>query len=223
MERKNTILLTVIAVATLLVAVVGATFAYFTATTTSSGTGDTATGTTATVNNVTLNTSPAANQSQIDYPGGALVVGLEAVAAGGEATLNYNINGTITSTGLDSGTELSWTLYESSTEVGSSLITGCSLNTSYNDVPGQYSYGNSCQIANLGTQVASGAGTTTDGQATIKVADSLHATTGGTTTYYYLVVRYPESDDDTQNDDQGATITANLSGMSDVVVTPDAD
>jgi predicted ribosomally synthesized peptide with SipW-like signal peptide len=32
MERKNTILLTVIAVATLLVAVVGATFAYFTAT-----------------------------------------------------------------------------------------------------------------------------------------------------------------------------------------------
>ena len=32
MERKNTILLTVIAIATLLVAVVGATFAYFTAT-----------------------------------------------------------------------------------------------------------------------------------------------------------------------------------------------
>ena len=31
MEKKNTILLTVIAVATLLVAVVGATFAYFTA------------------------------------------------------------------------------------------------------------------------------------------------------------------------------------------------
>ena len=34
MEKKNTILLTVIAVATLLVAVVGATFAYFTATAT---------------------------------------------------------------------------------------------------------------------------------------------------------------------------------------------
>ena len=38
MERKNTVLLTVIAVATLLVAVIGATFAYFTATTGGSGT-----------------------------------------------------------------------------------------------------------------------------------------------------------------------------------------
>lgn len=37
MERKNTILLTVIAIATLLVAVVGATFAYFTASVTGNG------------------------------------------------------------------------------------------------------------------------------------------------------------------------------------------
>ena len=39
MEKKNTILLTVIAVATLLVAVVGATFAYFTATSSTDGNG----------------------------------------------------------------------------------------------------------------------------------------------------------------------------------------
>ena len=37
MEKKNTVLLTVIAVATLLVAVVGATFAYFTASNSSTG------------------------------------------------------------------------------------------------------------------------------------------------------------------------------------------
>ena len=37
MEKKNTILLTVIAIATLLVAVVGATFAYFTASITTTG------------------------------------------------------------------------------------------------------------------------------------------------------------------------------------------
>ena len=37
MEKKNMVLLTVIAVATLLVAVVGATFAYFTATSTTTG------------------------------------------------------------------------------------------------------------------------------------------------------------------------------------------
>lgn len=43
MEKKNTILLTVIAIATLLVAVVGATFAYFTATVTNEGTDKTQT------------------------------------------------------------------------------------------------------------------------------------------------------------------------------------
>ena len=47
MEKKNTILLTVIAVATLLVAVVGATFAYFTATNSTSGEGGTTDVTTA--------------------------------------------------------------------------------------------------------------------------------------------------------------------------------
>ena len=38
MDKKNTLMLTVIAVATLLVAVVGATFAYFTATENATGT-----------------------------------------------------------------------------------------------------------------------------------------------------------------------------------------
>lgn len=53
MDKKNTMLLTVIAVATLLVAVVGATFAYFTASNTASGT-TTATVTTEAVGAVTV-------------------------------------------------------------------------------------------------------------------------------------------------------------------------
>ena len=40
MEKRNTMLLTVVAIATLLVAVVGATFAYFTATGDTSGSSD---------------------------------------------------------------------------------------------------------------------------------------------------------------------------------------
>ena len=54
MDKKNTMLLTVIAVATLLVAVVGATFAYFTASNTATGT-TTVTATTETVGAVTVN------------------------------------------------------------------------------------------------------------------------------------------------------------------------
>lgn len=54
MDKKNTMLLTVIAVATLLVAVVGATFAYFTASNTNSTTNTTTTVTTEQVGAVTL-------------------------------------------------------------------------------------------------------------------------------------------------------------------------
>ena len=43
MDKKNTMLLTVIAIATLLVAVVGATFAYFSVTATNNATATTAT------------------------------------------------------------------------------------------------------------------------------------------------------------------------------------
>ena len=54
MDKKNTMLLTVIAVATLLVAVVGATFAYFTATANTNNTTAGVTATTGTVSTVNL-------------------------------------------------------------------------------------------------------------------------------------------------------------------------
>ena len=54
MERKNTMLLTVIAVATLLVAVVGATFAYYSVTGTNTSTTNTVSTTTQKVGTVTL-------------------------------------------------------------------------------------------------------------------------------------------------------------------------
>ena len=54
MEKKNTMLLTVIAVATLLVAVVGATFAYFSITVSGEATSTAATATTAKIPTITL-------------------------------------------------------------------------------------------------------------------------------------------------------------------------
>jgi len=60
MDKKNTMLLTVIAVATLLVAVVGATFAYFTASNTNDGKTTVVTGQTTTIAAVGL-TNPTSN------------------------------------------------------------------------------------------------------------------------------------------------------------------
>jgi len=60
MDKKNTMLLTVIAVATLLVAVVGATFAYFTATAQNQGETINVTGSTTSVGAPTLSTPTTA-------------------------------------------------------------------------------------------------------------------------------------------------------------------
>ncbi len=77
MERKNTVLLTVIAVATLLVAVVGATFAYFTATNDTTNNASNITDvTTATVKGVKLDATTAlAKKGNLDYPGGVMITG----------------------------------------------------------------------------------------------------------------------------------------------------
>ncbi len=72
MERKNTLLLTVIAVATLLVAVVGATFAYFASTYTQSGNDQTVNVSTRTMATVTYTTGAnilAENQDLVSGAG----------------------------------------------------------------------------------------------------------------------------------------------------------
>ena len=84
MERKNMVLLTVIAVATLLVAVVGATFAYFTATVTDNYSGQNSNGQTdikagqvagKTVINTTTGVAGKFEDKDI-YPGHKEVAGL---------------------------------------------------------------------------------------------------------------------------------------------------
>ena len=116
MERKNMVLLTVIAVATLLVAVVGATFAYFTASTSTTG----QTEATVTTNkldgaNVTFN-STASKLELLDYPGGLAVYGATATIAkqddNGDDSNDYQatFNLKITYTNPTS-TDLTWELY----------------------------------------------------------------------------------------------------------------
>ncbi len=218
MEKKNTILLTVIAVATLLVAVVGATFAYFTAAGSGTGTGTASTGTTASVGDNKIVLTHTGDTADVAYPGGLMAAGakIEATTTG-DNTLNaaYTLNATVDTTGLSAGTTVKWTIYESETEVTENLVTGCKLvEEPLADQPNVKKYyyeADSCKLATgiVGTKVQEGTITDHANATSINVSEALNGVTKTTakTTYYYLVVEYVNADAP-QNDDQGATISA---------------
>ena len=219
MERKNTVLLTVIAVATLLVAVVGATFAYFTASTANGGAGESASVTTTTVGDVELNMSTVTTSNDLDYPGGFLVVGakVEATADSGSYATTYTVNGTVSN---NTRTALNWTLYERSSVVANP-VAGCDLKETAAAGETQYYY-EGCNVTALtegATKVDEGTVTagseTTAGSATIAAAGETLDT--GASTYYYLVVEYPNGGN--QDADQGKTITASLTSVSNGTAT----
>ena len=220
MEKKNTILLTVIAVATLLVAVVGATFAYFTATNTNTGAGQSAEVTTNTVGSVDLTTAPTTVSNVLEYPGGYVVVGAEVTASDNDAnndfTVTYQVNGTIAN---NTSTQLNWTLYEVASEVATP-VSGCELQQTQVGDEMRYTYGETCQVAAAltteggATEVTSGTVDANDTAAVVTAAGEKLTTTGtsDTVTYYYLVVEYPDTDAN-QDADQGKGITAALTAL----------
>ena len=217
MEKKNTILLTVIAVATLLVAVVGATFAYFTAS--SNVTGDAAsTGEidTATVGSVGITQTTLGPSTNAIYPGTMNYVGISVAATKSETeadfTLTYDVTGDVTlSEAFKHNVE--WRLYR--VEASEPSPVSCEPVEPTAD-PSGAQYSQSCTLGTslTGDSVGDGSlvkqGTITAGQTTADVsyADQTVSTTGGTA-YYYLVVEYPNIED-SQNDDQGKNITATL-------------
>ena len=135
MERKNTVLLTVIAVATLLVAVVGATFAYFTATTNASGDTNNATSTvnTAKVADISFSKESYTGTTNTIWPGTMNAVGAGFTAkVGGEGITNqyditYTVKGKIDlknsiSVNEDFKFPVKWRLYELDTKAQDNLV-----------------------------------------------------------------------------------------------------
>ena len=210
MEKKNTILLTVIAVATLLVAVVGATFAYFTATTGNSGdTSSTGEVQTAKVASVTLKTAAAGTSNTTIYPGTTNYAGMTVVAekTGDNAaadTRDYNVTYTLKgevklSEEFTAG-KVTYSVYRTESPVSNPVT--CQEVTSTGA-----KYSQTCTLAESATKIVDNQevnGTT----ATISVGDQVRSTAGGTY-YYYLVVSYENLESD-QNADQGKTIPASL-------------
>lgn len=223
MEKKNTILLTVIAVATLLVAVVGATFAYFTATANPDGNGGTDTVNTTTVGDIDLEMAPVTVSNDLKYPGGFLVVGASVTATDSDTTndfdLTYQLNGTISN---GTATELTWTLYEVESQVATP-VTGCTVNEVQVGEETRYNYTGCTVDATIlgGTEVktgtvaaATGEGLVTPGTATVTATgETLTSSNSGAATYYYLVVEYPNKES-SQDADQGKSVTATLKDLT---------
>ncbi len=133
MERKKRVLLTVIAVATLLVAVVGATFAYFTATTSTTGKEASSNVTTKKVGSTSFNLTGRTIENKLDYPGGMEIIEGKVAAkrTDDDDSNNYNFAYGLTIEATNNlETTLTWKLYEQETELSlDSGSTTCKLVT----------------------------------------------------------------------------------------------
>ena len=221
MEKKNTILLTVIAVATLLVAVVGATFAYFTASSSVTGDGNEGTVNTATnIGSVAINQTDIAASNNTIYPGTMNYVGTIIQATKTDTTenftLDYSLTGTVSVTTAFKH-DITWKLYkvaaseatpvscaevaENATATGTQYSQSCTLGTSLTG-----------DSVGTGSLVAKGTLTAGETSSSVSYADGSVDTDGGSD-YYYLVVEYPNKQEN-QNDDQGKDIKMTINKVA---------
>ena len=229
MEKKNTILLTVIAVATLLVAVVGATFAYFTATNETTGSGGTAQGTTSTdlgSTSITMSSDGIDGVSNMTYPGGIMVAGakVEAKVTGAQSyNMSYNVNVKIDTTGLGASTStIKYTLYRvDDNAVAAPLIKAdsCEYHEEQAGTTTKYYY-TGCAAADGikagDTVIATEEITVHNGEATTDTVSQTieNVTSAGATAYYYLVVEYVNAESDQSTTDAGKSISATIESIS---------
>ena len=219
MQKNNAALLGLVAVATLLVAVVGVTFAYFTASTANSGAGENATITTTTIGDVTLTMGAGTTTNVLEYPGGYMVVGASVTGTHTGTTpynTTYTVNGNISN---GTTTQLTWTLYEVASSVATP-VSGCTVKETTAVGSTQYTY-TGCTVSTAitnGTKVKQGTVAASGSADVIATGETLTTTTAGAKTYYYLVVHYPETNQP-QNADQGKSITASLTNISNGVAS----
>lgn len=227
MERKNMVLLTVIAVATLLVAVVGATFAYFTATVNNSFSSD-ATGsgaqggTSVTAGSVNGSGDAGIVIANVDGNAGSFTAtdiypGHKEVAMASITNKNPNstaaavrISYTPTANGF-SDDQVRISVYKSSTlvNVGTSNYFNCSQKTANVD-ESTIKYFETCTVANttLGTAVVEDVAINGTTELTLAASESINGSAAGTTVYYYFVVEFVNNGD--QNTEQAKSLTGKI-------------
>lgn len=210
MEKKNMVLLTVIAVATLLVAVVGATFAYFTATSTTGGNDTTTSATTAQLATLSWTAEETGRSPQV-YPGFKAFQAYT-LAAGGTGSARYQLTLTATVDPAFKSGDVTYSIYKATSEVTSSLFTPGNANVDTTTEPGVARYsitgaafdseGLTAVVENQPLTTASGTVITGEG------VQSVNTINGGTTEYYVLVLDFPNKNE--AQTQQHATFSASL-------------
>ena len=210
MEKKNMVLLTVIAVATLLVAVVGATFAYFTATSTTSGNDTTTSATTAQLATLSWTAEETGRSPQV-YPGFKAFQAYT-LAAGGTGSARYQLKLTANVDPAFKSGDVTYSIYKATSEVTSSLFTPGTANVDTTTQPGvaRYSITGAAFDSEGLTAVVENEPLTTvsDTVITGEGVQNVNTINGGTTEYYVLVLDFPNKPEvQTQ---QNATFSASL-------------
>lgn len=224
MEKKNSILLTVIAIATLLVAVVGATFAYFTASiqdnrTDENGKGQTNISTDKVVSSTTIaNVDNAAGKFTVEeiYPGHKEVAALQ-VKVDGEANSKTGVDFyyDITNNTLEDQVKVS--IYRSDTQIATTdNHFNCQKDVKHDGNEAQYY--ESCETRELGTLLDGGEHVLTGNIEKIKLGRDIIdlQSIGSRTVYYYVVVEFMDSG----NGDQNKYMNKVLNGVVSVEPAP---
>ncbi len=226
MERKNTVLLTVIAVATLLVAVVGATFAYFTATNSSTGNGEEATVNAGSADEISLAITPESISNGTIYPGMKIATGvtLKATTTGSDTyTVAFDIKAKIdTSAWTSSKSKLKYTLYSSDTEVSEPITSGsCKRTEDTTTQSGEtrISYTGCTEDVQL-VAVGSSQEVNAGGLEEITIQNAELKIDTGATKHYYLVVEYVnEAETDQTGTDAGKALTIQITETTNTKAT----
>ena len=210
MEKKNMVLLTVIAVATLLVAVVGATFAYFTATSTTSGNDTTTSATTAQLATLSWTAEETGRSPQV-YPGFKAYQAYT-LAAGGTGSARYQLKLTANVDPAFKSGDVTYSIYKATSEVTSSLFTPGNANVDTTTEPGvaRYSITGAAFDSEGLTAVVENEPLTTVSDTVITGVgvQNVNTINGGTTEYYVLVLDFPNKNE--AQTQQHATFSASL-------------
>ena len=211
MEKKNMVLLTVIAVATLLVAVVGATFAYFTAQSTTTGNSTTTSATTRELAALSWTAGTDKGESPSEYPGYMAYQSYELAATGkGSANYKLTLDATVDEgfNAMEEQKDLTYSIYKTTTakptyttlfQPGNEDVQTAGNTTTYKIT------GASFNDSSL-TPVIEDQPLTTGSDQTIVANASINA---GSTEYYVLVINFHDNGA-AQNDLQGKAFSASL-------------
>ncbi len=215
-----------IAVATLLVAVVGATFAYFTATTATQGTPENKSSVETTkLANIKLTATETSKSTNTVWPGTMNYVGVSVAASvegenpdEKEYTVTYDIVGKV-STEVEGtfNNQIKYRLYEVNEAIsgsGVSDVVNCEKVVPVEDGT-TLQYSQTCtENSKLeeGEKVAEGI--LNSGEETIEVKAEDKTINTGETKYYYLVVEYTNNAGGPQNEDQGKKINIELTTIT---------